>query len=75
MTEREPDDERVTERASKLQMDESDDDELSDPAVAERAARRMIEDSEGRSEQASESTPADDSVIKRTSEETATDPD
>ena len=75
MTEREPDDDRVEERAARLQIDEAGDDELSDTEAAERAARRLLEDSEARTEQASESTPADDSVIKRSSEETATDPD
>ena len=75
MTEREPDDDRVEERAARLQIDEAGDDELSDAEAAERAARRLLEDSEARTEQASESTPADDSVIKRSSEETATDPD
>lgn len=38
---------------------------------ARRAARRMIEDSEARTAQASELDPDDDDVIRRTSTETA----
>jgi hypothetical protein len=66
----EPDEERVEERASKLQVDESDDSELSDPRTAKRAAEQILRESDDRSEEASELDPEDDSVIRRSSEDT-----
>lgn len=62
----------VEARAAKLQVEESDDDpELTDDRLVKRAARRILEDSEARTQQAADLDPEDDAVIRRTSTETA----
>jgi hypothetical protein len=64
--------EAIEARAAELQADEGDDHpELSDDQVAKRAAARILEDSEARTQQATDLDPEDDSVIRRTSSETS----
>jgi hypothetical protein len=62
--------EKVERLAQKL-LREGEDSNPSDIETARRQARRMLEDSEARTTEASELDPDDDSVIRRSSSETA----
>ncbi|MGH2731188.1 MAG: hypothetical protein ACRDJI_11360 [Actinomycetota bacterium] len=65
-------DERVEKLAHKLlHGGDGNDSGATDIETARRTARRMIEDSEARTAQASELDPDDDDVIRRSSGETA----
>jgi hypothetical protein len=63
-------DEKVDRLAKKL-MHGGDGNDLSDLDSARRAARRMIEESEARTQQATDLDPDDPDVIRRSSSETA----
>jgi len=69
-----PRDEAVDERATELQ-DETEDEDLKDPDVAHDAANQILKESRERQEQAEDLDPADDEVIRRSSEETAAEPE
>jgi hypothetical protein len=62
--------EKVERLAQKL-LREGEDSNPPDIETARRQARRMLEDSEARTTEASELDPDDDSVIRRSSSETA----
>jgi hypothetical protein len=62
--------EKVERLAQKL-LREGEDSNPSDIETARRQARRMLEDSEARTAEAPELDPDDDSVIRRSSSETA----
>ena len=61
-------DAKIARLAQKLMRDGGND---MDEATARRAARRMLEDSEARTTQASDLDPDDEDVIRRSSAETA----
>ena len=63
--------EKVERLAQKLVRGEENGFDADDIEGARRAARRMLEDSEARTEQATELDPDDDDVIRRSSGETA----
>ena len=65
-------DDQVDERAAELQVEQDDD--LGDSKTARTAADQMLEESRERTDQAEDLDPADDDVIRRTSEETAVEP-
>ena len=67
-------DEAVDERAAELQV-ETDDEDLEDPEVARDAANQILKESRERTDQAEDLDPDDDVVIRRSSEETAADPE
>lgn len=67
-------DEAVDERAAELQVETTDED-LKDPEVARDAADQILKESRQRIEQAEDLDPDDDDVIRRSSEETATEPE
>jgi hypothetical protein len=67
-------DEAVDERAAELQVETTDED-LKDPEVARDAADQILKESRQRTEQAEDLDPDDDDVIRRSSEETATEPE
>ena len=69
-----PREEAVDERAAELQ-DETEDEDLKDPDAAHDAAGQILKESRERQEQAEDLDPADDEVIRRSSEETAAEPD
>jgi hypothetical protein len=69
-----PRDEAVDERAAELQH-ETEDEDLKDPEAARDAAGQILKESRERQEQAEDLDPADDDVIRRTSEETAAEPE
>ena len=69
-----PRDEAVDERAAELQ-DETEDEDLKDPDVAHDAASQILKESRERQEQAEDLDPADDEVIRRSSEETTAEPE
>ncbi|MQA99998.1 MAG: hypothetical protein GEU78_06850 [Actinobacteria bacterium] len=72
MSEQRPSEEQVEERARELEHGgEGVEDIEGDAAKAERAAERILEDSEGRTFDPATVDPEDDSVIRRNSEETA----
>jgi hypothetical protein len=68
-----PRDEAVDERAAELQHETKDED-LKDPEAAHDAAGQILKESRERQEQAEDLDPADD-VIRRSSEETAAEPE
>ena len=70
----EPRDEAVDERAAELQHETKDED-LKDPESAREAAGQILKESRERQEQAEDLDPADDDVIRRSSEETAAEPE
>lgn len=63
-------DEKVERLAKKL-LHGGDGNDISDIETARRAARRMIEESEARTQQGAELDPDDPDVIRRSSSETA----
>ncbi|MPZ90241.1 MAG: hypothetical protein GEU68_01180 [Actinobacteria bacterium] len=67
-------DEAVDERAAELQVETTDED-LKDPEVARDAADQILKESRRRTEQAEDLDPDDDDVVRRSSEETATEPE
>jgi hypothetical protein len=67
-------DEAVDERAAELQVETTDED-LKDPEVARDAADQILKESRQRTEQAEDLDPDDDDVIRRSSEETASEPE
>ena len=67
-------DEAADERAAELQVETTDED-LKDPEVARDAADQILKESRQRTEQAEDLDPDDDDVIRRSSEETATEPE
>jgi hypothetical protein len=69
-----PRDEAVDERAAELQHETMDED-LKDPEAAHDAAGQILKESRERREQAEDLDPADDDVIRRSSEETAAEPE
>jgi len=69
-----PRDEAVDERAAELQ-DETEDEDLKDPEAAHVAADQILKESRERQEQADDLDPADAEVIRRSSEETAAEPE
>jgi hypothetical protein len=69
-----PRNEAVDERAAELQQETKDDD-LKDPETARDAAGQILKESRERQEQAEDLDPADDDVIRRSSEETAAEPE
>lgn len=71
---REERDDRVEERATELQR-ESKDPDLEDPETARDAADQLLEESDQRMEEAVEQDPEGDDLIRRTSEETAAEPE
>ncbi len=66
-----PTDENVGGKGEQIQNDAANVPEMTDDEVAKRAARRILEDSEARTQQAADLDPEDDVVIRRTSTETA----
>ena len=69
-----PRDDAVDERAAELQV-ETEDEDLKDPEVARDAADQILKESRERTDQAEDLDPTDDDVIRRSSEETATEPE
>jgi hypothetical protein len=69
-----PRNEAVDERAAELQQETKDDD-LKDPETARDAAGQILKESRERQEQAEDLDPGDDDVIRRSSEETAAEPE
>jgi hypothetical protein len=69
-----PRDEAVDERAAELQQETKDED-LKDPDTARDAADQILKESRERTEQAEDLDPNDDDVIRRSSEETAAEPE
>jgi hypothetical protein len=69
-----PRDEAVDERAAELQHETKDED-LKDPDTARDAADQILKESRERTEQAEDLDPNDEDVIRRSSEETATEPE
>jgi hypothetical protein len=69
-----PRNEAVDERAAELRQETKDDD-LKDPETARDAAGQILKESRERQEQAEDLDPADDDVIRRSSEETAAEPE
>lgn len=69
-----PRDDAVEERAAELQVETTDED-LEDPEVARDAADQILKESRERTEQAEDLDPDNDDVIRRRSEETATEPE
>ena len=69
-----PRDEAVDERAAELQQ-ETEDEDLKDPETAREAAGQILKESRERQEQAEDLDPNDDEVIRRSSEETAAEPE
>jgi hypothetical protein len=69
-----PRDEAVNERAAELQH-ETEDEDLKDPDAAQDAAGQILKESRERQEQAEDLDPDDDVVIRRSSEETAAEPE
>jgi hypothetical protein len=69
-----PRDEAVDERAAELQH-ETEDEDLKDPDTAHDAADQILKESRERTEQAEDLDPDDDDVIRRSSEETAAEPE
>ena len=67
-------DEAVDERAAELQVETTDED-LKDPEVARDAADQILKESRERTDQAEDLEPDDDEVIRRSSEETTTEPE
>ena len=65
-------DDQVDERAAELQVEQDDD--LGESKTARTAADQMLEESRERTDQAEDLDPADDDVIRRTSEETVVEP-
>jgi hypothetical protein len=70
----EPRDDAVDERAAELQVETSDED-LKDPEVARDAADQILKESRERTDKAEDLDPDDDDVIRRSSEETAEEPE
>ncbi len=66
-----PTDEDVEAKAQQVQNDAGNVSDMTDEDVAKRAALRILEDSEARTQQAADLDPEDDVVIRRTSTETA----
>lgn len=71
---RDPREEAAEDRATELQV-ETDDEDLQDLDVARDAASQILEESRERTEQAEGLSPSDDGVIRRSSEETAAEPE
>ena len=69
-----PRDEAVDQRAAELQH-ETEDEDLRDPESARDAAGQILKESRERQEQAEDLDPANDDVIRRSSEETAAEPE
>ena len=69
-----PRDEAVVERAAELQHETKDED-LKDPEAAHDAAGQILKESRERQEQAEDLDPDDDEDIRRSSEETAAEPE
>ncbi|MGH2697667.1 MAG: hypothetical protein ACRDJL_00530 [Actinomycetota bacterium] len=69
-----PRDEAVEERAAALQA-ETDDEDLQDPEAARDAADQILKESHERQDQAEDLQPTDDDVIRRSSEESAAEPE
>ena len=69
-----PTDETVEERAAELRAETKDPD-LKDPERAHDAAGALLDESHERMEQAEQLDPHDDEVIRRSSEETAQEPE
>ena len=67
-------DDAVDERAAELQVETTDED-LKDPEVARDAADQILKESRERTDQAEDLDPDDDEVIRRSSEETAAEPE
>ena len=66
--------EAVDERAAELQV-ETEDEDLKDPEIARDAADQILKESRERTDQAEDLDPDDDEVIRRSSEETTTEPE
>ncbi|CAN5512726.1 hypothetical protein BH20ACT23_BH20ACT23_18960 [soil metagenome] len=64
----------VDERAAELQV-ETEDEDLKDPDVAHDAADQILKESRERTDRAEDLDPDDDEVIRRSSEETAAEPE
>ncbi|MGH2749978.1 MAG: hypothetical protein ACRDK3_03770 [Actinomycetota bacterium] len=71
---RDPREEAAEHRAAELQVETGDED-LEDPDLARDAASQILEESRERTEQAEGLSPTDDDVIRRSSEETAAEPE
>jgi len=69
-----PRDEAVDERAAELQH-ETEDEDLKEPDAAHDAAQQILKESRERQDQAEGLDPDDDEIIRRSSEETAEEPD
>jgi hypothetical protein len=69
-----PREETVDERAAEIQH-ETEDEDLKDPGAAREAADQILKESRERQEQAEDLDPDDDDVIRRSSEETAAEPE
>ena len=69
-----PRDEAVDERAAEIQH-ETEDEDLRDPDVAREAADQILRESGERKDQAEDLDPEDDDVIRRSSQETAAEPE
>ena len=69
-----PRDEAVDERAAEM-AHETEDEALKDPEVAREAADQILKESNERKDQAEDLDPTDDDVIRRSSEETAVEPE
>ena len=67
-------DDAVDERAAELQHETKDED-LKDPEAARDAAGQILKESRERQEQAEDLDPDDDEVIRRSSEESAAEPE
>ena len=64
----------VDERAAEIQH-ETEDEDLKDPETAREAAGQILKESRERQEEAEDLDPDDDVVIRRSSEETAAEPE
>lgn len=69
-----PREEAVDERAAELQH-ETEDEDLKESDAAHDAAQQILKESRERQEQAEDLDPNDDDVIRRSSEETAAEPE
>jgi hypothetical protein len=69
-----PREEAIDERAAEIQH-ETEDEDLKDPDAAREAADQILKESRERQEQAEDLDPNDDDVIRRSSEETAAEPE
>ena len=65
-----PTDTSIDAKAEQIRNDAGNISEMTDEDVSKRAAERILEDSEARTQQAADLDPEDDAVIRRTSTET-----